>query len=393
MRLPTGITRNVFVLGVVSFFTDLSSEMLYPVVPIFLTSALGASPAIVGVIEGLAESTASLMRIWSGWFSDRLGVRKPLVFAGYGLSALARPILAAAYAWPAVLLARILDRLGKGIRGAPRDALIADSCDPPYRGRAFGFHRSMDQLGAVFGPLLGLALLAFFDGSLRTIFLVAFIPSAVSTAMVLVAQEHRGPCTREPVRLSLSWAGSRYKKFLAIVAIFSIGNSADAFLILRARDLGATTESAIALFAVFNAVYVLSAWPAGVVSDRIARPNLYAIGLAVFALVYLGFGLADSAAWLWVLFPVYGLFHGLTDGVSRALVVDLVPADRRATALGLHAAVIGLAAFPASALAGLLWTTINSRAPFLFGAVTAAVAAALLTKTLRAPDVSTGSPS
>jgi MFS family permease len=384
MRLPSGITRNVAVLGVVSFFTDLSSEMLYPIIPMFLTSALGASPAIVGIIEGLAESTASLLRIWSGWFSDRIGVRKPLVFAGYGVSAATRPLLALAHGWPAVLAARVLDRFGKGVRGAPRDALIADSTSAEHRGRAFGFHRSMDQLGAVAGPLLGLALLSWFDGDYRSVFLAAFVPSAVSTALIAFAREKRAEAEREPVRLTLRGFDRPLVHFLCVVALFSLGNSADAFLILRARDLGASAREAIALFAVFNIIYVLSAYPAGALSDRMDRRILFRAGLLVFAAVYAGFGMAHERAWLWLLFPIYGLYMGLTDGVSRALVIDLAPPERRATALGLHAAVVGIAAFPASALAGLLWTRWGAGWPFLFGGLTALGAALLAGKQERA---------
>jgi MFS family permease len=377
MRLPRGITRNVFILGVVSFFTDLSSEMLYPIVPLFITTVLGASPAVVGIIEGLAETTASLLKIWSGWLSDRIGVRKPLVFAGYGLSALTRPLLATAHVWPTVLAARVLDRFGKGLRGAPRDALIADSVEAKYRGRAFGLHRSMDQSGAVFGPLLGVALLAWFAGDYRSVFLVAFIPSLLSTLTVAFAKEAPASEVRAPFRFRFREVSPGFRWFLAVIAVFSLGNSADAFLILRARDLGATTTQTLLMFALFNAVYVLCAWPAGVLSDRIGRYRLFGAGLLVFALVYLGFGLAATAGQLWTLFPVYGLYMGITDGISRAIVVDLASPEQRATALGLYAAVVGIAAFPASAIAGALWTSAGARTPFLFGSVMAASAAAL----------------
>ncbi|MEJ7606509.1 MAG: MFS transporter [Bryobacteraceae bacterium] len=294
MSLPPGITRNVFWLGLVSFFTDASSEMLYPIVPIFLTTTLGASPAIVGMIEGLAEATASLLKIWSGWLSDKLQVRRPLIFAGYGVSALTRPLLAIAYGWPMVLLARILDRFGKGMRGAPRDALLADSVEPEFRGRAFGFHRSMDQLGAVVGPLIGLALLAYLAGDYRTLFLFAFIPSAISVLVITFVRDIPAQTVRELPQLSFRNIDQRFRRFLLIVGLFALGNSSDVFLILRAKDIGMSTEQTIGLFIAFNVVYVLSAYPAGVLSDRIERRKVFAFGLLIFAVVYGGFAFATT---------------------------------------------------------------------------------------------------
>lgn len=375
MRLPDGITRNVFVLGVVSFFTDAASEMLYPVVPIFLTQTLGATPGIVGLIEGITEATASLLRIWSGWFSDKIRKSKPLIFAGYGLSALSRPLLAIAYGWPMVLLARFVDRFGKGVRGAPRDALIADSVEPRYRGRAFGFHRSMDQLGAVAGPLIGVALLARFSGDLRMLFLFAFIPSALSVIAIAFAREAQAVDERPLPRLTFSGQNPLFLQFLLVAGIFALGNSSDAFLILRAQQLGFSTAEVVVLFAAYNAVYVVSAYPAGHLSDRIPRHFIFAGGLALFAMIYFAVGVTQERNWLWILLPAYGVYMGMTDGVSRALVSDLVPVERRATALGLHAAVLGFAALPASAFAGLLWDRMGASAPFLFGSMMAAVAA------------------
>lgn len=375
------IPRNVLLLGLVSLFTDMSSEMLYPITPIFLTSVLGASPAIVGIIEGAAESTASLLKIWSGWFSDRTGMRRPFVLAGYGLSALTRPVLAFAYGWPLVLVARVADRFGKGVRGAPRDALIADSVAPEIRGRAFGFHRSMDQTGAVIGPLLGMGLLAILHDNLRWVFLIAFLPSMISTLLVLLVREPKRETSSGPApRLTLSGLTPQFRRFLLVVALFSIGNSSDVFLILRAQQLGYTPMTVIGLFALFNAIYVLSAYPAGVLSDRVPRLRIFGAGLVIFALVYAGFGSVRDAMWLWVLFPIYGLYMGLTDGVSRAIVSDLVDSAHRGSALGLHAAVIGFAAFPASAIAGALWTRIGPSAPFYTGAICAALAAILATQ-------------
>ena len=375
------IPRNVLLLGLVSLFTDMSSEMLYPITPIFLTSVLGASPAIVGIIEGAAESTASFLKIWSGWFSDRTGMRRPFVLAGYGLSALTRPVLAFAYGWPLVLVARVVDRFGKGVRGAPRDALIADSVAPEIRGRAFGFHRSMDQTGAVIGPLLGMGLLAILRDNLRWVFLIAFLPSMISTFLVLLVREPKREVSGgQAARFTLAGVTPQFRRFLLVVAVFSFGNSSDVFLILRAQQLGYTPMTVIGLFALFNIIYVLSAYPAGVLSDRVPRRRIFGAGLVIFALVYAGFGAASDAVWLWVLFPIYGLYMGLTDGVSRAIVSDLVDSAHRGSALGLHAAVLGFAAFPASAVAGALWTSIGPSAPFYTGAACAALAAILATQ-------------
>jgi MFS family permease len=374
------IPRNVIVLGFVSLLADISSEMLYPVVPLFLTRVLGAPVATVGVIEGAASSTASLMRVWSGWFSDRLGRRRVLVFAGYAATAAARPLLAIAHGWGLVLAARILDRFGKGLRSAPRDALIADSTPPHIRGRAFGLHRSMDQLGAVVGPLLGLWLISALAGDYRRIFLIAFIPAALSAACVFLAREPRPIQTAAArPRLSLRRTSPAFRRLLLAEALFATGNSSDAFLILRANELGYGVEMVVALFALFNATHVLSAFPAGYVSDRMDRRHLMAGGWLVFAAVYAGFGVIGQTQWLWALFAAYGLFYGLTDGISRALVVDLAPADMRGTALGLHAATVGLLALPASVIAGALWESIGPPVPFLFGAVMACVAAVVLT--------------
>jgi Arabinose efflux permease len=339
-----GISRNVFVLGLVSFFTDISSEMLYPVIPIFLTATLGATPAIVGLIEGLAESTASILKLFSGWLSDRLGIRRPLVLAGYGLAAATRPLRAMAHAWPVVLSARVLDRFGKGVRTAPRDALIADSTDPAFRGRAFGFHRSMDQLGAVIGPLLALPLLAWFHQDFRALFLVAFVPAAVSTGLVLLAKETRQLPRKSAIPFHMEWGGMtpEFRRLVLTLGLFAITNSSDAFLILRARQLGASTVTVVLMYALYNFLSVLSAWPAGELSDRIDRRTVLIAGLAIFAVAYFGFALAPSKNWIWFFFALYGVYAGFTEGVARALVIDLSAAEKRGTALGMHAAVWGL---------------------------------------------------
>ncbi|MEK7404085.1 MAG: MFS transporter [Acidobacteriota bacterium] len=381
-----GISRNVFLLGLVSLATDASTEMLYPLIPLFLTQTLRVPVAIVGVIEGLAEATASLLKGFSGWLSDRIGLRRPLVIAGYGLAAATKPLLALAAGWPLVLAARVLDRFGKGLRGTPRDALIADSSPEHLRGRAFGFHRSADQIGAIVGPLAALPLLAVFHQGYRAVFLAAFVPAALGVALLFAVRETG--TGRERARLPslrLRDTSPAFRRFLGITLVFALGNSSDAFLILLARHLGVTAPRIVLLFAAFSVTYVLSAYPAGLLSDRLGRKRLLVAGLAWFAVVYLGLALVRTPAWLWLLFPAYGLYMGLTDGVMRAFVVDLVGPAHRATALGLQAMAVGLAAFPASATAGLLWQGLGAPAPFFYGAAMAGLAAGLLGARVRSP--------
>ncbi len=376
----------MFLLGLVSLFTDASSEMIYPLVPLFLTGPLGAPVAVVGVIEGLAEATASVLKGFSGWFSDRMGKRKPLVVAGYSLAAMTKPLLALASGWPLVLVARVLDRFGKGLRNSPRDAIIADSSDAAARGRAFGFHRTADQLGAVIGPLAALPLLGLFHQNYRTLFLVAFIPAAIGVA-TLAAVRETGPGAsgaRAPgLRLALRDTDPVFRRFLLVMLLFTLGNSSDMFLLLRAKALGLSSQEVVLLFALFNLTYALASYPTGLVSDRFGRRSVLTAGLLVFAAVYAGFGLAEGPGWMWALFPVYGLYQGLTDGTSRAFVSDLVEPRRRATALGAYAMATGIATFPASAIAGLLWARVGPSAPFYYGAAMAALAAVSFRRAIR----------
>jgi MFS family permease len=374
-----GISRNVLLLSAVSLLTDVSSEMVYPLVPLFLSGTLGAPASIVGIIEGFAESTASIFKWVFGALSDRWGKRKPFCLAGYALAAFTKPLLAAASAWPLVLCARVLDRFGKGMRGSPRDALIADSTPADLRGRAFGFHRSADSIGAVGGPLLALLLLSVLHENLRAVFLIAFIPGLLSTLLVLPVREGAAASKPRPL-FSLAVAGENppLKRFLLITLLFGLGNSSDMFMILRAKQLGASSTTAVLLFAFSNLLNVLSSYRAGVLSDRLGRKGILTAGFILFSGIYLAFGLAPSVEILWLLFPAYGLYLGLTDGVSKALVVDLVSSDDRGTALGLQAAVTGVSALPASVVAGLLWQRISPGAAFTYGAITAAMAGLLM---------------
>ena len=368
-----GVKRPVFVLGIVSFLTDISSEMVYPLVPLFLTSVLGAPLAAVGLIEGVAESTASVLKMVSGWLSDRLRMRKGLVIAGYALSAAAKPLMAAANAWPLVLGARFVDRTGKGIRTAPRDALVADVTPAHLRGRAYGFHRAADTAGAVIGPAVGLGLLAALDEDFRAVFLIALVP-AVAGVVLLTFIRERPPRPRDGMReaVPLRGLGKPFWIFLGVSLLFALGNSSDAFLILRSKDLGLSNTATVGAYIAFNTTYSLLAMPAGIASDRLGRRNVIGFGYALFALVYLGFAVAGTGGLAWPLFAVYGFYMALTEGVGKAFVADFVPSEDRATALGIYTGALGAMILVSSVLAGLMWDHIGAEAPFYLGAATAA---------------------
>ena len=374
---------NVLTSGLVSFFTDISSEMIVPVLPLFLTVTLRAPVAAVGLIEGVAESTASILRVFAGWLSDRAGRRKPLVVAGYALSNLTKPLLAVAGAWPHVLAVRFVDRFGKGVRGAPRDALIADSVGPEHRGLAFGFHRAMDTAGAALGPLLAFAVLALLPENYRAVFWIATVPGAIAilVAVLFLRDVPRRPRAARLLRLSVARLGRPFTLFTLVATVFAVGNSSDAFLILRAKNLGLPVTAIPLIYFAFNVVYALLSTPAGALSDRLGRRRMLALGYAVFACVYLGFALVGGPSARWTvpaLFLVYGVYYALTEGIQRAFVVDLVPAELRATALGTFAMATGLALLPASVIAGRLWDRVGPAAPFYYGGATAAAALLLL---------------
>lgn len=376
LRLP----RTVIALSAVSLLTDASSEMIYPLLPVFLSSVLGAGPLAIGAIEGAAESVAALLKLVSGWWSDRLPRRKPLVLAGYLIASVVRPLIGLATSVPQVLAIRLVDRVGKGIRGAPRDALIADAIDPSMRGRAFGFHRAADHVGAIIGPLVAFALLGWGGLSLRTVFLLAAIPAALAVITLVVGVRESARTVGPGVKGGLTGAGlgRRFWWYLGILLIFTLGNSTDALLILRASELGVSAALVPILWAMLHVVKAASSTPGGILSDRVGRRPLIAGGWVVYALVYTGFASATTAWHAWVLFAAYGVYFGLTEGVEKALVADLVRADVRGTAFGWYNLTIGLAAFPASLIFGAVWQEWGASAAFELGAGLALVAAGMM---------------
>jgi len=376
----TGITKNVFVLGVASFLTDVSTEIIYPLLPIFLTSVLGAGTAFVGLVEGVAETTASLLKLFSGWFSDKLNKRKSIVILGYTLSGITRPFVAISTMPWHILAVRFIDRVGKGVRTSPRDALIADCTDQDCRGKAFGFHRSMDHLGAVVGPLLAFLFLRLFNNNYRAVFWLATIPAVICVIVLIAFVAEKKPDRDEetlPPKLSIKPFDRRFKYFLLLILIFTLGNSSDAFLILRAKDLGVSIVLIPILWAVFHIVKSISSTPGGILSDRLGRRRIILVGWLVYGLVYIGFAFANETYQAWLLFCAYGIFFGLTEGVEKAFVSDLVPSELRGTAFGMYNFVIGLAALPASLIFGFLWQIFNPKLAFLFGATLALVAMVL----------------
>jgi MFS family permease len=355
-----GVTRNVVVMGIVSFLTDVASEMLYPIMPLFLTGVLGASPALLGLIDGLAEGISSGLRWIAGALSDRFQRRKPFVVGGYTLSALTRPLMglaAFAIGWPLFLVARCADRLGKSIRTSARDALIADSTQPEFRGVAFGFHRAADTCGAVVGPLLALAiLLAWPKLPLAWLFFIAFIPGLLSALLALLAindiPRQRGT-TRSPAIFQRF--PSSFWVLLVANGLFSLGNSSDSFMVLRSKELGLSFPAIILAFASYNTVYAIGALPLGALSDRVGRKPIIIAGWMLYALVYLGFAMLGRSWAPWLLFPLYGLYQAFSEGVSKAMVSDLVPASQRAGAIGLFYTVSGIGQLLGSILAGVVW--------------------------------------
>jgi len=373
---------NVFFLGIVSLLTDVSSEMIFTLVPLFLRNVLGSPTTVVGLVGGISESADALFRIASGWFSDRIGRRKLLAVLGYGLSTLVKPFMYPASNWGAVLAVRFGDRIGKGVRSSSRDALIADSVTASERGRGFGLHRAMDTTGAVIGLAIAALIVYLVQGggyqltqdTYRWMVIVGTVPAvlAVIVLATMVHERRRRSVTPSTAGASSGRTGAglstRFKVFLGIMAVFTLGNSSDFFVILRAQDIQAPLIQVVMMLVLHNATHAVTAMPMGMLSDRLGRRRVIIIGWTVYALVYLGFALASSVWQVWLLFAAYGVYYGVVEGVARAFVADLVTPEQRGTAYGLYHGVVGLTLLPASVLAGWLWDTVSPATPFYLGA-------------------------
>ncbi len=373
------LPKAVYILGAVSFLTDLSSEMIYPLLPAFLTLVLGAGAVQMGIIEGVAESTAAFLKILSGLWTDRLQKRKPFLLFGYSISGLARPLIGLANLWPFVLILRFCDRVGKGLRTSPRDALIADVVEPAKRGRAYGIHRAMDHAGAVAGPLVAIALMQGWRLDLRTVFYLAAIPGVF--VVVLLALGLREPAEKreiaKSVPISFKVVGQmprNFKVFMSAVFVFTLGNSTDAFFLLRLSENGVAPEGVAFLWSMHHVVKMLSTYWGGRLADRIGRLKPLIAGWVFYAVIYLAFGLSSGIGMMVILFLAYGIYFGLTEPTEKAIVGDLAPVDLRGTAFGIYHGVIGLAAFPASLIFGLIWKSFGAPAAFMTGAALALMA-------------------
>jgi MFS family permease len=379
MRMPfRDLPRNVRALGAVSLANDIASEMIAPLLPAFVTQVLGLGPAFLGTIEGVAESTASVFKLAAGWQSDRVRRRKAFALFGYGLSNLVRPLIGLATAGWQVLALRFTDRIGKGVRTSPRDAIVAAAVTPAQRGRAFGFHRAMDNLGATLGPLIAALLLALFPGHLREILILSIVPGVIAVLIMgTQVKEDRPaaavPAARRPDAPALSGGipTGVFRIYLIAVVLFTLGNSSDVFLALRGTQLGIPIALIPIAWTVLNLVRALASTPGGQLSDRIGRRPAIIAGWALYAAVYLGFGLARSAGQVWALFAVYGLYYGLVEGAERALVADLVGGDQRGRAFGWFHLSVGIGALPASVLFGIIWRSVGAPHAFYFGAIMA----------------------
>jgi MFS family permease len=366
------IPGSVYILGAVSFFNDVASEMLYPVMPIFLTQVLGAPVAVVGLIEGVAEGSAAVFKTVFGRWSDRLGKRKPFVFSGYSASAVSKIIIAFSNLWGVVFVGRVIDKFGKGLRTGARDALLLDASNEKNRGLVFGFHRAMDSAGAVVGPLIALLLLQLFNNNIRTILYIAVVPSLVGVMLVSFVRETKKPAKKVRAvslpKLSFKTLPRELKIFLIAYGLFAFGNSSDSFLILRSKNLGLSLSLVVLAYVVYNVVYSLSSTPAGILSDKTSPKRVFVAGLIIYVLVYTGFAFNKSTAGIWVLFAVYGLYIALTDGVSKALIGQYISQEEAGGIYGLLQTITGIGILLASVIGGILWTVIGPWATFAFGA-------------------------
>lgn len=367
---------NVIILGIASLLTDISTEMVYPLIPFFLSS-LGASPAVLGLIEGIAESTASLLKVFSGYFSDRIRKRKPLAIIGYSASTIGKLFLYLAQSWGLVFFARLIDRFGKGIRTAPRDALIADSTAQDRRGRAYGLHRTLDTLGAAIGVIFAYLLIKSNITNYNRVFLFSIIPAFLGVLVLFLARDKIKSIKVASNQLKLSWRqlSKKLRWFLIVVFIFALGNSSNQFLILRAKSLGLSITSVLLIYLFYNLTYGVLSFPIGRLSDKIGRKKILIIGYLIYAVIYLGFAIINRPSLIWVLFGIYGFYSAFTEGIEKAYISDIAPVELRGTLIGLHATLIGVGLLPASIIAGMLWSLIGASAPFYFGGILGLIAA------------------
>lgn len=380
--MKSRISKQVFILGMVSLFTDIASEMLYPVTPIFLTTVLGSSMAVVGVIEGIAEVTAGLLKGYFGNLSDKLGKRSLFVMIGYGISALAKPLPGIFQNVPVVLMSRVSDRVGKGIRTAPRDALLASYSDG-NSGAVFGFHRAMDTLGAAIGPVVALVLLNFYPNNFQLIFLVAFVPSVIAVFFTLLVKDRPSSAKEKSKKNYIEFwksAPKEYKKILILITIFSLVNSSDVFLILKSKDISNSGSLAIFGYVFYNLVYAAASYPLGGLSDKYGKRKVFSLGLIIFSAVYFGFAFVPDINIIWILFAFYGIYAASTEGVSKAWISDLIPSEQRGSAIGLLTMLSSFSVMLGSFFTGILWDNFGSAIPFFISAtVSLLIALAIFT--------------
>jgi len=381
------LSRNVIVMGFVSLFNDTASEMIYPLIPTFLTVWLGAPVYIMGFIIGLSESLSNICKVFSGWYSDKLDTRKPFIVIGYSMSAISKAMIGLAYSWPMAMAARVADRLGKGIRVSARDTFIADYTETKYRGRAFGLHRGFDSAGAAIGPIIAIVLLSALNNNLRTIFLLSLIPSIIGVLLLMFLTDGRKPGQANALKefsldiphekVALVSISPTFNKFLLITVLFNIGNSSDLFLILRSQNLALSLTLTTGAYVLYHLTHSLFALPIGILSDKIGTEKILISGFLTFAISFALSGFIKDGAWMWLVFVLYGLYMAQTDSIVKAHIANIVPSKMFGTAFGLYQTVVGICTFFASCIAGLLWTYIGSTAPFIFGSAMAVIATIL----------------